>query len=298
MSKPQAISAPPTSNTWDAIFNEFLKQLPKVASSYDPHTIFGDVCRMSAIALQSALSMRNGEKEALEAEYQIYAARYGKDGTERISHLFALVVEALEFRRSDFLGHVYEELNATKKGWGQFFTPDSVSRMMARCTMPGEGAIEPGRIITLSDPACGAGALLIEAAEAFIANGGRQGDILLYANDIDTTATDIAYIQFSLLGYPAIVSRMDSLSMKVYNGPWYTMGYFAHAMPMRLHGRNGAAQQAPSPVEGEAKPSPVSPHSCGEGSAETTTPPPVSQEAQPSPEAINVRDLVQAEFSF
>ncbi len=298
MSKPQAISAPPTSNTWDAIFKEFLKQLPKVASSYDTHTIFGDVCRMYAIALQSTLSMRKGEKEALEAEYQTYAARYGKDGTERISHLFALVVEALEFRRSDFLGRIYEALNATKNGFGQFLTPDSVAKLMARCTMPGEGAIEPGRIITLSDPACGAGALLIEAAEAFITNGGRQGDILLYASDIDPVATDIAYVEFSLLGYPAVVSRMDSLTNEVYNGPWYTIGYFAHAMPMRLMGRKGAAKQATSPEEGEATPSPVPPHSCGDESAETTTPPPVPQEAQISPGAINVRALVQAEFNF
>ena len=298
MSKPQAIPTAPTGSTWDAIFNEFMKQLPKVASSYDTHTIFGDVCRMSAIALQSALSMRKGEKEALEAEYQTYAARYGKDGTERISHLFALVVEALEARRSDFLGRIYEALNATKKGFGQFLTPDSVAKLMARCTMPGDGAIEPGRIITLSDPACGAGALLIEAAEAFIANGGRQGDVLLYASDIDPVATDIVYVEFSLLGYPAVVSRMDSLTNEVYNGPWYTMGFFAHAMPMRRHGRKGAEQQATSPVDGEAMPSPMSPHSCGEGSAETTTPPSVPQEAQHSPEAINVRDLVQAEFSF
>ena len=297
MSKRQSILPQPIGSTWESIFKEFLKQLPKVASSYDTHTIFGDVCRMSAIALQSAISMRKGEKDALEAEYQTYAAKYGKDGTERISHLFALVVEALEFQRSDFLGHVYEELNATKKGWGQFFTPDSVSRMMARCTMPGDGEIEPGRIITLSDPACGAGALLIEAAEAFIANGGRQGDVLLYANDIDTTATDIAYIQFSLLGYPAVVSRMDSLSKEVYNGPWHTIGYFAHAMPMRLMWRNGSAKQAASPVEGEATPSPVSPHSSCDGSAEST-PPPVPLEAQPSKEAINVRALVQSEFSF
>ena len=169
---------------------------------------------------------------------------------------------------------------------------------MARCTMPGDGAIEPGRIITLSDPACGAGALLIEAAEAFIANGGRQGDVLLYASDIDPVATDIAYVEFSLLGYPAVVSRMDSLSMKVYNGPWYTIGYFAHAMPMRLMGCKGAAKQATSTEEGGAKPILVPPHSCCEGSAETTTPPPVPQEAQPSPDAINVRELVQAEFSF
>ena len=298
MSKPQAIPTAPTGSTWDSIFKEFLKQLPKVASSYDTHTIFGDMCRMFAIAIQSALSMHKEEKDALEADYQTYADKYGKDGTERISHLFALVVEALEARRSDFLGRIYEALNATKKGFGQFLTPDSVAKLMARCTMPGEGEIEPGRIITMSDPACGAGALLIEAAEAFIANGGRQGDILLYASDIDPVATDIAYVEFSLLGYPAVVSRMDSLTNEIYSGPWYTIGYFAHAMPMRLMGRKGAAKQATSPVNGEATTSSVTPHSCGEGSAETTMPPSVQQEAQPSPGAINVRALIQSEFSF
>lgn len=63
------------------------------------------------------------------------------------------------------------------------------------------------------------------------------------------------------------------------------------------HGRKGAAKQAARPEESEATSSSVPTHSCGDESAKSP-PPSVPQEAQPSPEAINVRDLVQAEFNF
>ena len=71
----------------------------------------------------------------------------------------------------------------------------------------------------------------------------------------------------------AIVTRMDSLSMQVYEGPWYTMGYFAHCMPMR--------------------------RLCEDVKAETSEEQPPQEKNPEKPvKEINVRELVQGEFDF
>lgn len=264
---------------WERLRKEFHLLLSKVSSSYDTITIFNDACRMFAISLRSPLVLSKDEKEAIEQEYKALADKYGVEGTEKISGLFALVMQALEIKRGDFLGHIYEDLNATKKGFGQFFTPDSVAKLMARIAFPPD-SIEQGRIVKICDPTCGAGALLIEAAESFIESGGRQGDLLLYADDLDGTACNIAYTQFSLLGYPAIVRRMDSLAMEVFEGPLYTFGYFGHAMPMRLHKTQG------------------SPEKKEDFFPETETISEEPKEGAVEEPPINVRELAQGEFNF
>lgn len=219
--------------TWEDFYKAFQTLLPKVSNSHSPSDIFRDVCRIFSLSLRGAVTVVQTEKDEIEKQYMSYVEKYGKEGMEKVSILFAYVVQALELRRSDFLGHVYEALNATVKSFGQFLTPDSIAKMMGHVTF-GATEIEQGKIIKLNDPACGAGALLIEAAEAYMSNGGRQGDLLLYGEDLDATACCITYVQFSLLGYAAIVTHQDTLCMKVYEGPWFTPGYFMHGMPMRL----------------------------------------------------------------
>ena len=211
-----------------------IKEIGAAAGRYDTRTVFADFCRAAAIALESQPIARFTDPDRhkqLEAEYAALAEKYGAEFCH-CHRMFALVAEAIDKTRSDVLGRVYEELNATNKCFGQFFTPISLSRMMSRVVL-GAAKPEPGRIVTISDPACGAGALLIEGAEAFVGSGGRQGDLMIYAEDIDCTAADICYIQLYLLGIPAQVTRMDSLSRKG-DKPRLTIGYFQHCTASRL----------------------------------------------------------------
>ncbi len=233
-----ATSTTPTQTTHGRAecHREFMRILSAASRTADQRAVFCDFCRAASLSLRGALT-HGAEKQAIEAEYAALVAKHGPEGMAAFSQMLAVTVEALDASRSDFLGHLYEELNATNKHFGQFFTPDSVSRLMAEMSI---GKPVPGQIVTLADPAAGAGALLIEGAEHFIAAGGRQGDILISADDLDGTACCIAYIQLSLLGYPAIVRRMDSLAVRVYEGPWFTFGYFAYGIPMRL--RDGGPQ--------------------------------------------------------
>lgn len=264
---------------WGEFKNNFLKLLPKVSQSYDSITIFQDVCRIFSLSLRGTLTISQIEKDLIEKEYQTYVVKYGKSGMEKITELFAITVDALEMRRTDFLGRLYEALNATKKDFAQYLTPESLSKAMAKISFS-QSKPKAGDIIKLNDPSCGAGALLIDSAEEFISNGGRQGDIILFGEDLDATACCIAYVQFSLLGYPGVITRQDSIAMKVYEGPWYTFGYFAHGIPMRSSGTHSNQVNRSSILEKE----------------ENT---PVSDDGkEPTQAEINVRKLVQEEFDI
>ena len=258
---------------------EFMSALRSVAYSYDTHTVFRDACRMFALAIRGQFTLAGNDHDAIEEEYRALSAKYGAKGTETISHMFSYVVAALEATRQDFLGYVYEDLNATVKNFGQYFTPNSLSRMMGRITFNGM-KIVPGEIVTIGDPSCGAGALLIEGANEFVSIGGRQGDLLIYAEDLDATAANIAYVQLSMLGFAAVVTQMDSLARIIYGGPWYTPGYFLHAMPMRLRSRQMAGKRQANKTEDPAPASAPAP------------------EPQPVAAPVQARELVQQEFTF
>lgn len=245
--------AEPEPRTWQDHYNAFKKALSAVSNAHSTSDIFRDVCRVFSLSIRGAVTLDKAERDDIEGMYASFVGKYGPDGMKAIGRMFGHLVEGLELKRSDFLGHVYEDLNATVKNFGQFFTPDSVSALMARITLPEKP--EPGRIVRLNDPTCGAGALLIAGAEAFVEAGGRQGDMLILAEDLDATACCIAYTQLSLLGYPAVVRHMDSLAMKVYEGPWYTPGYFLHGMPMRrVHSKGVVAERPRDEVKNEPKP--------------------------------------------
>ena len=143
-----------------------------------------------------------------------------------------MVQMALERHREDFLGHALENLGAANTHNGQFLTPVHLSRFIAKVSCRGLD-YTPGKIISLSDPACGSSVLLIEGAEQLLADGVRQADILIQAGDIDGRACDISYVQLSLLGYAAVVQHMDALAMRRISPDSFTPGYYLHCMPMR-----------------------------------------------------------------
>ena len=78
---------------------------------------------------------------------------------------------------------------------------------MARMLIPGvRGHYPPGRIATVSDPACGAAGMLIAYAECPLeADINPSMHMFGSCIDIDPVAADMAFIQLSLLGIAAEV---------------------------------------------------------------------------------------------
>lgn len=215
---------------------EYVKIMQNISNGkYGIRQVFRDVCRMYALCLHSPLIMNPQEKKEVEDEFARIRDKYDAEEYKLIQQSFAVLALGLEKSPKDFLGIVLEELSCNCKEFGQFFTPSCVARLMGHVTLDDEFVKEhkKGQIIKINDSACGAGVLMIEQAFALIEKGIPQGDILVFCEDIDPLSFSIVYTQLSLLGLAGVCTRMDSLSRQIFEGPWYTAGYFLHSMPMR-----------------------------------------------------------------
>lgn len=228
---------------------QFYKELEAAGrGSKSPLDTFEDACRVFALTLHNPILLQLGMKEEYERyeeEHISIMKRYG-DAGKHIANAFSILVKALEAKREDFLGQIMERIGATDKYKDQFFTPIHISEFMAKIACfdsldeNGEGGgalmekVKRGELVTLNDPCCGASVLLIAGAEGLMQYGVPQSQIMLYAEDLGNLTFNVSYTQLSLLGYAAQVTRMDSLSMEIYEGPWHTFGYFAHRVPQRI----------------------------------------------------------------
>nr|UKE85761.1 N-6 DNA methylase [Pectobacterium sp. PL152] len=76
--------------------------------------------------------------------------------------------------------------------------------------------------ITVSDPACGAGGLVVAMAQAMLEAGlNPQKQMMAVCVDIDPVAAMMAYVQLALCGIPAMVIVGNSLSM-TFSQTWRT----------------------------------------------------------------------------
>nr|WP_258134542.1 hypothetical protein [Cronobacter sakazakii] len=63
--------------------------------------------------------------------------RYQPDDLDAMRHLFCLLVEGLAGEMHDFLGALYMEHELGADEMGQYFSPSSISRLLAGLLMPG-----------------------------------------------------------------------------------------------------------------------------------------------------------------
>lgn len=208
---------------------EFIKLVDQNSGAHRPYEVFRDFCEMSAIALSNAVDKTQYEER--EARYLAIAGGYNAEALKRFSGMLACVVESLESGFSDCLGQLFMGLELGSHWKGQFFTPYSVSLMMAK--MLGEG-IE-GEFESLMEPAVGAGGMVIARANALKDMGiNYQKRLHVTAVDVDITAVHMAYIQFSLLHIPAIVLHGNTLSNHTW-GHWVTMAHVNDLWDVKLY---------------------------------------------------------------
>ena len=208
--------------------NDFIKTLNHIKASKSPYEVFNDWLVMTAAALYS---WKNDQ--AVENEYTETAEQYKKEELEKHGQLLEITVDALEKTEKDFLGEVFTELNLTNKRGGQFFTPYNVSLMMARMII-GSNELPAGRVCKVNDPTCGAGGMLVAGAMVMKERGfDFQNNAFFVGQDIDARCARMTYIQLSLLGVPAVVYHMNTLTMQEY---WHreTIGYHMADMDFRL----------------------------------------------------------------
>lgn len=217
-------------------FMEIFKQLCYSRSSWQ---VWSDVMAAIACSLSNAVDKTPGRYEAREKEYEQCIKRLGS--VELPAKLMGVIVMALENNpEQDFLGKMYMQLELGKHWKGQFFTPYCVCRCMAEINIGTgiEAEIENKGYLSISDPACGAGATLIAAANTFHRHKiDYQRDVLFVGQDIDRVVGQMCYIQLSLLGCPGYIAIANTITNPVCGSAiapcekedqefWYTPFYF------------------------------------------------------------------------
>jgi len=102
----------------------------------------------------------------------------------------------------DIIGDLYMDLVGSDKGFGQFFTPWHVAKLMADLTIgtPDWEQYTPQRPMTICDPACGSGIMLLAAASTLPREFIDQGRVAFYGMDIDPTCVKMARLNMGLYG--------------------------------------------------------------------------------------------------
>lgn len=123
-----------------------------------------------------------------------------------------VTLTAIEISNSDFLGSLYMMCELGNDHAGQFFTPYDVCRCMAEITFDPKLHPDMEGFISVSDPACGAGATLL----AFLNVCKRRNicyhnKVLVIAQDIDFIVGLMCYIQCSFMGCAGYVVIGDTL---------------------------------------------------------------------------------------
>lgn len=212
---------------------EFTSKLSNLDRSRSVSTVFNDFLTLICCSLAQTVY----RSDNLEQRYLNIIKTYTKEQAEEFSKLFAFLVLGLEQESQDFLGQVYMSLNLGSQANGQYFTPYSVSKFMAEINFTEIESLQNNQLITLSEPCCGSGALIIAFVQTLREhNINYQQKLFVEAIDISEMCFKMTYVQLSLLGIPAKVVQGDSLSLK-FQQVLYTPFYFVNGFQVKMKQR-------------------------------------------------------------
>lgn len=222
---------------------EMAKTVRKLAYRHSPHNVFSDFVEMSALSLSNAVDIRQYDQR--EARYMEVIKGYSKEELNEFPKMLAQLVEGLEEKPDDILGKLFHELELHNTYKGQFFSPYEICKMMSAMTFneSARDIIEQQGFIRASEPACGAGAMIIALAETLKQNDiNYQQHLHVTAVDLDPRCVHMAYVQFSLLHIPAVVVHGNSLSVEEF-GHWYTPAHIMGRWDYKLRKRSQEFQE-------------------------------------------------------
>lgn len=180
-----------------------IKPLEVIESrGFGGYDVFRDWVRLMLAALQrdddTYLDILDGYDRGHDREV-------GERNADLFSKAFGELMSAMEESNQDVLGEAYESFGMQNEAFGQHFTPWNVSAMMAELQATVE---EPDPPVTIADPACGSGRLLVLAA--------RRHDVhtICFGQDKDLLCCQMAALNFCFFNMDGIVVFGDSLKVE------------------------------------------------------------------------------------
>lgn len=197
-----------------------VKLLESVGRHKDRYKIFDDFVTMFAISLHNNGAWFDDKREQ---EYLKIIRSYDKQDQDIFCKAIAVLIIELDVEPKDVLGSVFMEMELGDSRNGQYFTPDSVSRLMATVQVSGiECIIKKKGYFSLSECAAGSGGMILAVVNELLnKNINPSKSLWVEAVDISRIAALMCYIQLTLWGIPAKIIVGNSLTMKC-REVWYT----------------------------------------------------------------------------
>src|SRR5437764_8311633 len=112
-----------------------------------------------------------------------------------------------ESRSKDILGRVYEYFlsrvaSAEGKGGGEFYTPQSVVKLLVQMIEPYRGRVY--------DPCCGSGGMFVQSERFVEVHGGRIGDLSIYGQESNPTTWQLCRMNLAIRGIDANLGRQPA----------------------------------------------------------------------------------------
>jgi len=116
-----------------------------------------------------------------------------------------------ENKSKDILGRIYEYFlgrfaGAEGKGGGEFFTPQSVVRLLVAMLEPYKGRV--------FDPCCGSGGMFVQSEKFIEAHDGRRDDIAIYGQESNPTTWRLCKMNLAIRGISNNIGQQHANSFQ------------------------------------------------------------------------------------
>ena len=214
--------------------NEISKLLGSI-HDHDHYTVIRDFFELSAISIRNNFDF-GPEHANFEKRYMEIAQGYKKEYLEGFATALGMLGKKIQDAVNgnapfaDWAGEIYMDSGTSNGRAGQFFTPYHVSHLMARSILERDEVLgrigkDPDDVITIYEPTCGAGGLIVASIDVLKGYGVNYAwNVFVDCGDIDSRCVHMTYVTLSLLGVPAVVRLGDALMME-YRQTWFTPAY-------------------------------------------------------------------------
>lgn len=219
---------------------EFIKTFDRMSGRHSRYELFHDFVTLAS----SAFIVRAcpWEAERSEAEYMAVAGKYTREELDQFAALLGLTCLSLASEPQDFLGAAFMLAEVSNDRLGQFFTPYSLSYMLAKITV---GDVDKTKdLITVQEPACGSGGMVVAFCAALEDQGiDASQHTYTIATDLSEVAARMAYIQLTIRNIPAHVVWGDTLRLTVIR-QWPTLAFWPIAHKVEKWRKGGEVKEA------------------------------------------------------
>ena len=143
----------------------------------------------------------------------------GEREIDYFTEAFGQLQNGMAQTNADLLGAVYEELAMTSDHFGQYFTPENVSKGIAEMAIAADELEPEDGPYTVADPASGTGRLLVHAARQIP----DDVDAVFYGQDKDLACAKMTALNLCFFNMDGYAVQGDSLTMD-YRRVWQTQG--------------------------------------------------------------------------